>query len=173
MLITQKCIELYGDPGVHLKEPNPAWVRDNIVGCGWNGKAELPAMPGVPNRFYFAVHRKVEPVMRAAFQAAKDACPEYTIGTAGCFVFRHQRHDVTKPLSLHSWGIAVDIDAGLNSGHDFNGLPQPMPWSVNWNIRWPHGLPRAFVEAFEAHGFDWGGRWHGYVDGMHMQVKAP
>ena len=171
-LISQpQCLATYGDPGLYLVDANPTWVKANIVGCGWNGKAELAAMPGVPARFCFATHRKVEQRMRAAFQAAKDACPEYAIGTAASFVFRHQRHDVHRPLSLHSWGIAVDIDAGLNSPHAFAPGHKPEPWSAAWLERWPHGLPQAFVEAFEAHGFDWGGRWSDdFVDPEHFQV---
>ena len=40
-----------------------------------------------------------------------------------------------------------------------------------WRRLWPDGLPRAFVEAFEGAGFEWGGRWRGYVDPMHFQVR--
>lgn len=171
-LITQdQAIGAYGNPGTHQAKPLPGWVKANIVGCGWNGKAELPAMPGVPPHLWFAVHREVEPAMRQAFAAAHAAAPGYQIGSAGCWVFRHQRHDVARPLSLHSWGIAVDVDAGTNAGRELDHPPEP--WSKAWLALWPHGLPRAFVEAFESHGFAWGGRWHGYVDPMHFQIAAP
>jgi hypothetical protein len=157
-------LRTYGDPGVHRGYPDPAWVKANIV--------TLHDLPGVPAHWFFSCHRLVEPRMRAAFAAALVAAPEYRIERAGCWVFRHQRHDQSRPLSDHSWGTAVDIDAARNASHTF-AVPgrQPAPWSPMWMELWPNGLPRAFVEAFEAHGFEWGGRWHGFVDPMHMQAR--
>lgn len=164
-------IAKYGDPGVKRTSPDPAWVKANIVTCrDVNGTPGHPSMPGVPARFYFQCHRLVEPAMRAAFTAAHLAAPSYTIERAASFVFRHQRHDPARPLSEHSWGTAVDIDADENSARQFSGAG-PEPWSAEWMAIWPNGLPRAFVEAFEAHGFEWGGRWRGFRDPMHFQAR--
>ncbi len=170
MLTQEQLIAKYGDPGVGREGPDSKWVKRNIIYSGGGGKAERPAMPGVPSRLWFACHRLVEPRMRAAFTAAKAACPSYRIGAAGSFVFRHMRHDVRAPLSWHSWGVAVDIDAAKNNARTFEAGKQPPPWSRRWNELWPNGLPQAFVEAFEAEGFDWGGRWRGFLDNMHFQA---
>lgn len=166
---TTKLIATYGNPGSGAA-PDPAWVKANIIYCGGGGKAERPAMPGVPTRFWFAVHRLVEPRMRRAFAAAKVASSDYKIATAGCFVFRHQRHDPRRPLSNHSWGVAVDIDAPANGGRYIDA--PPAPWSPAWRKLWPNGLPQAFVEAFEDEGFAWGGRWKGFCDPMHFESRT-
>jgi hypothetical protein len=68
----------------------------------------------------------------------------------GCFNIR-KKHAGTSP-SLHSWGLAIDINAG-------------------WN---PYGkaptLSEGFVQCFLDAGFDWGGYWK-ILDGMHFQLK--
>lgn len=169
MFTRAQLVTHFGDPGLDRASVDPAWVKANIV-TARDGNGDVPGMPGVPSRYYFQVHRRAEPAMRAAFAAARAAAPDYVIERAGCFVFRHERHDPSRPLSRHSWGIAVDIDADQNSARQFRG-EQPEPWSPAWLEIWPHGLPRAFVEAFEQAGFVWGGRWRGFVDPMHFELR--
>ena len=68
----------------------------------------------------------------------------------GCFNIRKQR-GATSP-SLHSWGIAIDVNAA------WNGLGvKPV-------------LSAGFVECFTKNGFDWGGNWK-RLDGMHFQLS--
>lgn len=164
LITTREAVALYGDPGTKRSTPDPDWVKRSIV--------TVRDLPGIPSRWYFQVHRDIEPLLREALAAAKAAAPDHEIDRAASFVFRHQRHDPRLPLSLHSWGIAVDFDPDRNSARTFRGKA-PEPWSAEWREIWPHGLPQAFVEALEEHGFDWGGRWRGYVDPMHFQIKAP
>lgn len=166
MLTQTQLIERYGDPGVGREDFDPAWRKANTV-----TRQGKNALPGVPPRFYFECHRLAVGRIAAAFGAAQIACPDYKIATAASFVFRHMRHDVRAPLSWHSWGVAVDIDAPKNGGVSFPVGKEPKPWSAAWRKLWPNGLPQAFVEAFEANGFEWGGRWRGYVDPMHFQVR--
>lgn len=169
LLTPRAAIARYGNPGTGMT-PDPAWVKAHIVTCR-DEHGDHPSMPGVPARFYFQTHRLVEPAMRRAFAAAQAACPTYEIDRAASFVFRHQRHDPSRPLSLHSWGIATDIDADRNSARTFKGAT-PAPFSPLWRSIWPDGLPQAFVEAFEAEGFVWGGRWRGFVDPQHFQIAG-
>lgn len=68
----------------------------------------------------------------------------------GCFNIR-QKHR-TSTLSLHSWGLAIDINAATNR---YGAHPT---------------MPREVVEVFRAEGFDWGGEWHA-PDGMHFQLS--
>jgi hypothetical protein len=160
-------IEVYGDPtrgGLYLKVPDPHWVKDHIVELHGDDR-----IPEIPERFYFQCHRLVEPSVRAAFTRAKGACPEYVVKVAASFVFRHMRHDPRLPLSVHSFGAAVDIDPDDNQAQSFPHGHTPEPWSESWMHFWPHGLPQAYVEAWEAEGWEWGGRWPGFVDPMHFQ----
>ncbi len=68
----------------------------------------------------------------------------------GCFNIRTKRGGTTS--SLHSWGIAVDVNAASNR---FGQKPSLSP---------------EFVACFEDAGFEWGGRWT-KPDGMHFQLK--
>lgn len=156
-----EAIAIFGDPG-HGADVDATWKHANIV--------TVRDLPGVPHRWYFETHQRAEPYMREAFTRARAAAPTYTIERAASFVFRHQRHDVTRPLSFHSWGIAVDVDAPENAARTFADGHYPAPWGEGWTRCWPNGLPRAFVEAFESVGFAWGGRWHEYCDPMHFEL---
>lgn len=66
----------------------------------------------------------------------------------GCFNPRHKMHDPNKDLSIHSWGVAVDINASTN----MPGVQGDMD-------------PR-IVKIFDKHGFYWGGN---FGDPMHFQ----
>jgi len=68
----------------------------------------------------------------------------------GCFNIRKQRG--AKSQSLHSWGVAIDVNAAWNG---LNKVPQ---------------LSAGFVKCFTDAGFDWGGNWK-RLDGMHFQLS--
>ncbi len=69
----------------------------------------------------------------------------------GCFNIRKKR--ALSSMSLHSWGIAIDMNAFEN------GLNQTSKLSAG------------FVKCFTDAGFDWGGNW-ARKDGMHFQLKS-
>lgn len=69
----------------------------------------------------------------------------------GCFNIRKSRG--LKSMSLHSWAIAVDINAFEN------GLGQEPK------------LSPGFIACFTDAGFDWGGTWK-RKDGMHFQLSS-
>ena len=73
---------------------------------------------------------------------------------SGSYVFRNIRERDT--LSMHSYGCAIDIAAGLNE------LGEPYDPK--------NGLPMAFVKLFEEENWTWGGRWTGRPDAMHFQA---
>jgi hypothetical protein len=70
----------------------------------------------------------------------------------GCFNIRYQRGSRTS-ASLHSWGIAIDVNAA------WNGLGKTPQLSAD------------FVKCFTDNGFDWGGTWK-RKDGMHFQLSS-
>lgn len=70
----------------------------------------------------------------------------------GCFNIRKKRG--LSSMSLHSWGIAIDVNAAWNQlGTKGNLSPE-------------------FVKCFTDAGFDWGGDWTGRCDPMHFQLKS-
>jgi hypothetical protein len=69
----------------------------------------------------------------------------------GCFNIRKKKRGSTP--SLHSWGLAIDVNAAWNG---FGKTP---------------ALSDGFVQCFTDAGFDWGGIWKmPYTDGMHFQL---
>jgi hypothetical protein len=69
----------------------------------------------------------------------------------GCFNIRKKRG--LSSSSLHSWGIAIDVNAATNG---LNKEPT---------------LSEGFVKCFTNNGFEWGGTWK-RKDGMHMQLAS-
>lgn len=67
----------------------------------------------------------------------------------GCFNIRKKRG--LSSLSLHSWGIAIDVNAAWNA---LGAKPT---------------LSAGFVKCFTDAGFEWGGTWS-RLDGMHFQL---
>lgn len=68
----------------------------------------------------------------------------------GCFVIRSKRG--LSSLSMHSWGLAVDINAFENQ---LNQKPNISP---------------QFVKCFTDAGLEWGGNWK-RLDAMHYEMK--
>ena len=69
----------------------------------------------------------------------------------GCFNIRRKRGATSS--SLHSWGIAIDINAAWNQ---FGKAPT---------------MSKELVQCFTDAGFDWGGNWT-KKDGMHFQLAT-
>lgn len=64
----------------------------------------------------------------------------------------------TGRLSMHAYGAAIDLNLAV---------------SDYWLWRrggWRNRMPRAIIDAFERHGFIWGGRWSHY-DTMHFEYR--
>jgi hypothetical protein len=159
---------VFGNPGVGKVDRK--WERANMVGA--------KKLPGTWNRGSgkLYVHRLAEPYLREAPRRAAILGVLDEIGKLGCFSFRHQRHDPARPLSYHSWGIAVDINSAENGGwyppKRRVGCTGPAPWGEQWTERYPRGVSPDLVRAFESCGWQWGGRWKGFVDPMHFELTA-
>ncbi|HVM14990.1 MAG TPA: M15 family metallopeptidase, partial [Egibacteraceae bacterium] len=121
------------------------WVRRNIV------RADVPILGG-----QVVCHRLLIPQLRGALQEIKDRGLAHLIDTSqygGCWVPRHILFDPGRGLSMHAWGLAVDINVSTNG---YGATPQMDP---------------RIVEVFDRWGFVWGGRWS-TPDGMHFELGA-
>ncbi len=71
----------------------------------------------------------------------------------GCYYPRYIAYDPAQGLSLHTWGVAIDLN-------------------VPGNKRGTAGsIDRTVVAIFKKWGFAWGGDWH-YTDPMHFELAA-
>lgn len=71
----------------------------------------------------------------------------------GCWNVRKITGSSSGNLSLHSWGIAIDLNA--DSGNSFGDSTPSMD--------------KRIVAIFKKHGFFWGGDYTGNKDGMHFE----
>lgn len=150
----KKILQKYGNPGT---KPHPtkkghvvcnaAWVGENIVKRTLHTGQVVWLHKGVADHFVMT------------YQAACTASG-MTPKHSGTWVPRHIGRNTSKPLSLHTWGIAIDFDAPNNpvGGVKKNGQPS--------DLRTEKG--RAFVSVFKAAGFTWGGDWN-MQDDMHFE----
>ncbi len=124
--------------------PDPAWVSANIR------TEEVPLLGQV------TCHRVMLPQLRAALSEIVDdglAGSIHPDEFAGCYYPRFIAYDPAKGLSLHSWGIAVDLN-------------------VPGNQRGTVGeMDRRVVAVFKKWGFSWGGDWN-YTDPMHFELAT-
>jgi D-alanyl-D-alanine carboxypeptidase len=123
-------------------QPDAAWVRKNIV------TTTVPVLGRV------TCHRLMVPQLRGALHDVEAAGLGGTLHRFdGCYVPRFIESNPDRSISLHTWGIALDIDAAAN-GRGTAG----------------HMDPRV-VSIFKRWGFNWGGDWT-YTDPMHFEMGA-
>lgn len=136
MVTSTQCAAKYG-------QPTP--TNKNLV--LWDVPTELEI--GVIPKKLFCNHDLVEP-LKKAFEnlIARNHVAELKTWD-GCFNIR-QKRGLTS-MSLHSWGIAVDVNAFENG---LGAAPK---------------LSAGFVQCFLDAGFEWGGTWQ-RKDGMHFQL---
>lgn len=137
MVTSAQALKKYGDPTLE---------RSMIV---WDVPTELE-IGLIPKRIY--CNKDMVAPLGQAFKNLIATGHVKEIKTwDGCFNIRKKR--ALTSMSLHSWGIAVDINAFENQ---LNQIPKLTP---------------GFVKCFTDAGFDWGGNWKGRVDAMHFQLS--
>jgi hypothetical protein len=123
-------------------QPDADWVRKNIV------TANVPIMGRV------TCHRLMVPQLRGALQDVQAAGLGHLLRTYdGCYVPRFIARNPDNSISLHTWGIAIDMDASTN----YRGIRGTMDARI--------------VTIFKRWGFRWGGDWQ-YTDPMHFELGA-
>lgn len=107
-------------------------------------------------------HRRAAPALERvaarieALLAARPALARFFASPGGTYVSRTIAG--TDRTSAHAWGIAIDID------------PAQADYWRNGPTTWRNRVPQEIVDAFEAEGFVWGGRWFHY-DTMHFEYR--
>lgn len=125
--------------------PDPAWVRANIV------TEQVPIIGSM------TCHRLIFPQLRAALREIQRDGLASLIRTdeyAGCYVPRFIDRDPSRSLSLHSFGIAFDLNTATNQLGTVGDMD-----------------PR-LVAIFQKWGFSWGGHWTTRPDPMHFELYA-
>ena len=118
-----------------------------------------------------------EPLARvdAAIRWSAEEDPEISawlddLAAVGAYVWRDIAGSGNR--SLHSFGIAVDMVP-----RNYGGRPAYWRWARDVYDEWwavpqeeRYPVPAAVVEAFEAQGFTWGGKWFLY-DRIHFEYR--
>ena len=137
MVTSQQALKKYGTPS----QSNPNLTL-------WDVPAELE-IGVIPKRIY--CNKDMVAPLTAAFKALiSTGCVTELKTWDGCFNIRKKRGLAS--MSLHSWAIAIDVNAFENG---LNQTPK---------------LSKLFVSCFTNNGFDWGGTWT-RKDGMHFQLS--
>jgi hypothetical protein len=137
MVTSAQCLKKYGQ-----SDPSNKWMTL------WDVPTALE-IGVIPKRIY-CNKDLVKPLEQAFKNLIERGCVGELKTWDGCFNIRKKRGLAS--MSLHSWGVAIDVNAFEN------GLgAQPK-------------LSAKFVKCFTDAGFDWGGTWT-RKDGMHFQIS--
>ena len=130
----------YGEDWIGI---DPAWLRRNVV------TRPVPILGAVTcnRRLFPPLRRALSMLERRGLSRVVDRA-DY----AGCHAPR--RIPGSGSLSLHAWGLAIDLNAAANQR--LRGSRQD----------------RRLVRAMEDAGFTWGGRWPTVPDPMHFELHA-
>lgn len=102
----------------------------------------------------FTVHKAmVNPLCSALRLLDHPDYLKYVKTCDGTWVPRHIGRDITKPLSMHTWGLAIDLNAKWNKYGQKESNLHPY-----------------IVRVFKERGFIWGGDWK-VPDNMHFEIK--
>jgi hypothetical protein len=152
MVQSKQCLLKYGLPYDDIATT----VNENTKFEGnwmilWDVPSDINlAIPVIPNKIY-CNKDLVAPLEKALRNVITRGLSKEIKTWDGCFNIRLKRG--LSSLSLHSWAIAIDINAA------WNGLGKVPTMS------------KELVQCFKDAGFEWGGDWL-RLDGMHFQLKT-
>jgi D-alanyl-D-alanine carboxypeptidase len=139
MVTSKQCLAKYGDP----------YTNEGKFMVLWDVPPNLE-LGHIPKKIY-CNHDLIHPLTLALNNVISRGLVSQIKTWDGCFNRRQKRGGTS--MSLHSWGIAIDINAAWNQ---FGKTPTMSP-----------ELVKCFTDA----GFDWGGTWK-KPDGMHLQLAG-
>lgn len=135
MLTSKQARERYGDP---TKETSMVLFK----------VPEVLQLGAIPKKIY-CNKDLVKPLTQALNNIVTSGLADQVKTWDGCFQIRRKR--TNESLSVHSWGLAIDINAAWNA---LGQIPT---------------MSKELVACFTDAGFVWGGVWK-TPDGMHFQL---
>jgi hypothetical protein len=152
MVTSQQALKKYGDPNLLSTQSKhfELWIVEDEIRQAFNHvRFSALGTIGFPKKIF--INKDFKPVLKQALQNLIDRGFSKELKTwDGVFIIRTKR--ALNSLSLHSWAIAVDVNASENQ---LNQTPK---------------LSAGFVKCFIDVGCDWGGTWT-RKDGMHFQLS--
>ena len=136
MVTSKQALKKYGDP--NLQRAMTLWDVPGHLEIGV-----------IPKKIY-CNRDMVEPLSKAFHNLIQTGFVNELKTWDGCFNIRKKRG--LSSMSLHSWGIAVDVNQAWNQ---LGKEPTLSP---------------GFVKCFTDAGFTWGGTWK-RKDGMHFELS--
>jgi len=152
MVTSQQALKKYGDPNLTTTQSAhfELWiVEDEIKQAFSHVRFSALGTIGFPKKIF--INKDFKPVLKQALQNLIDRGFSNELKTwDGVFIIRTKRG--LNSLSLHSFALAVDVNAFENQLHQ---TPK---------------LSAGFIKCFTDAGCDWGGTWT-RKDGMHFQLS--
>ena len=146
-----QCLKKYGDPNLLATQSKHfiVWqVPADILNAFSHVRFSAVGTIGFPKKIF--VNKDFQPILEKALRNVIERGLAHELKTwDGCFIIRQKRG--LSSLSLHSWAVAIDVNAFENQ---LNQSPKLTP---------------AFVKCFTDAGCEWGGTW-ARKDGMHFQI---
>lgn len=151
MITSAQCLKKYGNPNLLETQQKyfEVWIVPNDIRDAFKHvRFSAVGTIGFPKKIF--INTDFQPVLEQALRNVIESELTRELKTwDGCFIIRNKRG--LSSLSLHSWALAVDVNASENQ---LNQTPK---------------LSAEFVKCFTDAGCDWGGDWQ-RVDGMHFQI---
>ena len=139
MVTSKQCYAKWGDPVTNEGKFMVLWDVPTILEIGV-----------IPKKIY-CNRIMIEPLTKVFNNIISRGLINHLKTWDGCFNIRNKRGATS--ASLHSWGIAIDINAAWNG---FGKTPT---------------ISMELVKCFTDAGFDWGGIWS-KPDGMHLELRT-
>jgi hypothetical protein len=154
MVTSAQCLKKYGDPNLLATQTKHfvTWLVDQDIQDAFKHvRFSAVGTIGFPKKIF--VNKDFQPVLEKALRNVIDRGLAKEMKTwDGCFIIR-QKRGLTS-LSLHSWALAIDVNAFENA---LGATPK---------------LSAGFVKCFTDAGCDWGGNFKSRKDGMHFEIAS-
>jgi hypothetical protein len=152
MVTSAQCLKKYGDPNLLVTQQKNfiLWEVDlDIQEAFKHVRFSAVGTVGFPKKIF--VNKDFQAPLEKGLRNLMERNLTKELKTwDGCFIIRSKRGLAS--LSLHSWAIAIDVNASENQ---LNQIPK---------------LSQAFVKCFTDAGFYWGGNFR-RKDGMHFELS--